>query len=173
MIKLILKYSGRGFTLIELMVVIAIIGLLSSVILSSLVNARLKGRDSKIKQQLTQMRNLIELDYSETNPATFANLQTGIWYSSVAQCSATTFAAPYGTKAQEICQAIVNNSSSNYPGGYGMFYIGNSKSVSTNYSIMAFLPYKKTYYCVGNSGLVSDTNNAGSPWNENGCYSNP
>jgi prepilin-type N-terminal cleavage/methylation domain-containing protein len=163
----------RGFTLIELMVVIAIIGLLSSVIISSLVTARLKGRDSKLKQEVTQMRNLIELDYTEVSPSSFANLQTGTWYSSAAQCNAATFAGAYATKAKDICLAIVANSSSNFPGGYGMLYIGNSVSVSNNYSIMVFLPYKNTFYCVGNGGVNSDTNSAGAPWSQSGCYANP
>lgn len=165
--------SYRGFTLIELMVVIAIIGLLSSVILASLVSARLKGRDSKIKQQLTQMRNIIELDYTEVNPGSFTNLQTGTWYSTAAQCNAATFAGNYATKAREICLAIVGASSNSFPGGTGMFYVGNSISVSTSYSIMAFLPYKNTFYCVGSGGLVSDTNAAGAPWTQSGCYANP
>ena len=46
----------QGFTLIELMVVISIISLLSSVILASVSNVRKKAQDTKIKTQLTQMQ---------------------------------------------------------------------------------------------------------------------
>jgi len=37
----------RGFTLMELLVVLAIVGLLSSISITSLVNARIEARDSK------------------------------------------------------------------------------------------------------------------------------
>lgn len=50
-----------GFTLIELMVVIAIIGVLSSVVLSSLNSARAKARDSARQADLNQIRLAFEL----------------------------------------------------------------------------------------------------------------
>lgn len=50
-----------GFTLIELLVVIAIIGLLASVILASLKSAKERAYDVKIKNDITQVRNALEL----------------------------------------------------------------------------------------------------------------
>ena len=44
--------SSKGFTLIELLVVISIIGVLSTVVLSSLASAKLKGYDARRKQDL-------------------------------------------------------------------------------------------------------------------------
>ncbi|MEZ4180110.1 MAG: type II secretion system protein [Candidatus Doudnabacteria bacterium] len=51
-----MKQNQKGFTLIELMVIIAIIGLLSSVITVALSRARIKGRDSK---RLADTRQII------------------------------------------------------------------------------------------------------------------
>ena len=53
--------SKRGFTIIELLVVITIIGLLATVVLAGLTSARQKGRDARRMGDLKQMSNAIAL----------------------------------------------------------------------------------------------------------------
>lgn len=74
--------NKKGFTLIELLVVISIIGLLSSIVLASLANAKQKGNDSKVQQELTQIRNAMEL-YR-------ANSSTGIYPTDMIQLTGAT-----------------------------------------------------------------------------------
>jgi len=64
-----MKISTRGFTLIEMLVVVGIIGILSSVILTALGPARDKAKDSRIIQQMNQARALAETVYNGTYDA--------------------------------------------------------------------------------------------------------
>jgi prepilin-type N-terminal cleavage/methylation domain-containing protein len=63
----------KGFTLIELMVVIAIIGVLSSIVVGSINNSRAKARDASRITALRQIYNALELyasDHSGAYPST-------------------------------------------------------------------------------------------------------
>jgi prepilin-type N-terminal cleavage/methylation domain-containing protein len=56
--------SGAGFTLIEMLVVVAIIGLLSSVILVGLGDVRQEARDTRRVADIRQIQNQLEIYYS-------------------------------------------------------------------------------------------------------------
>ena len=60
-------YGNRGFTLIELLVVIAIIRVLSSIVLASLNQARSKGANAAIKQNMSNIRAQAEIYYDTNN----------------------------------------------------------------------------------------------------------
>ncbi len=55
------KNRNLGFTLIEILVVVAIIGMISAVVMVSLRTARAKGRDAKRKSDLVQLQKALEL----------------------------------------------------------------------------------------------------------------
>jgi prepilin-type N-terminal cleavage/methylation domain-containing protein len=61
-----LFHKTEGFTLIEMLVVVAVIGLLSSVILTALGPAKDKAKDSRIIQEVNQVRALAETFYTGT-----------------------------------------------------------------------------------------------------------
>lgn len=56
--------KNKGFTVLELLVVVAIIGILSAIIMASLNSSRSKGRDAKRIEELRQMVNALELYYN-------------------------------------------------------------------------------------------------------------
>jgi len=61
------RHSSPGFTLLELLVVISIIGLLSSFLVASLSQARAKARDTRRKAELRSMQTALELYFNDNN----------------------------------------------------------------------------------------------------------
>jgi prepilin-type N-terminal cleavage/methylation domain-containing protein len=59
--------SQRGFTLIEILIVISIIGILASIVLVNLGGFRAKGRDARRIADLKTLQNTLELYYSSNN----------------------------------------------------------------------------------------------------------
>ena len=60
----ILNKSGAGFTLVELLAVIAIIGVLAAIVLVRTGSVRKEGRDAAVKVALREVRNAAELHYN-------------------------------------------------------------------------------------------------------------
>lgn len=60
-----MKKNKTGFTLIELLIVISIIGVLSSVVISSLKTAREKARDAQRLSDVKQIQTALEMFYNE------------------------------------------------------------------------------------------------------------
>ncbi len=75
------RRAQRGFTLIELMIVVAIIAVLASILIPNFLNARAQAQTSACMANLNQIATAAELYYSDHNfyPANGAVTQGGIF----------------------------------------------------------------------------------------------
>ncbi|MFH0806246.1 MAG: prepilin-type N-terminal cleavage/methylation domain-containing protein [Candidatus Brennerbacteria bacterium] len=64
-----MKNNQKGFTLIEMLVVVAIVGLLSSVVVVGVGGAREKARDAKRVADIRQIQTYLEAEYDNGYPA--------------------------------------------------------------------------------------------------------
>lgn len=58
--------KNKGFTIIELLVVVAIIGLLAVIVLAALSTSKEKGVDASRKRALHEIHNALELFYTDS-----------------------------------------------------------------------------------------------------------
>ena len=72
---------SRGFTLIELMIVVAIIGILAAIAIPKFANLVTKSKESAVKGSLGSLRSAVSIYYSDTEgifPASAAALSTAL-----------------------------------------------------------------------------------------------
>lgn len=178
-----MQKSRNGFTILELLVVIAVIGILTAVVLTITNTSRAKAKDRVITTEMKQFEILLSLEYSENK--SYAKLQTtgGSFISQTWACDPAFPPPPTGSKyykeARAICKTIVANSPANNGGTHG--FLADTVRLVINrqgfkqdqkYSIMAVLnqgPYDTNYLCIGSSGTSIDQGYL----KGTGCWGNP
>jgi len=73
----ILNKKNQGFTLIEVLVVIAIIGILAGIIIFSLKETKDKAKDARIIDEMSQIRSVANMHYND-NSYSFNGFSCGV-----------------------------------------------------------------------------------------------
>lgn len=126
--------NKKGFTIIELLIVIAIIGLLATISMVALNGARLKGRDAKRVGDIRQVQTALELYFNDQNsyPVTATTLTLGSASARVLCDTVAGFQAD-AVGCNKIYMGIVPTNPA--PGGVAYSYSGASLSYSIGFSL--------------------------------------
>lgn len=142
-------HQKQGFTLVELLVVVAIIGLLASILIANLNVGRSKAKNNVIKENTYSLKLAAELEYDENNSYEGVCLESPDYDISNAA----------GTNFLRIRTAINNN---------GGTTTGNCYDSATKWCAeVTDMPYNSEDWCVDSAGYAGSTDNCGTGTGDN------
>jgi len=143
-------YQKQGFTLVELLVVVAIIALLASILIANINTGRSKAKNNVIKENTYSLKLAAELTYDENNS-----------YEAVCTETGDSPANDIGSSGNflRIRTAINNN---------GGTTTGNCYDSATKWCAEATdMPYNSEDWCVDSAGYAGSTDNCGTGTGDN------
>lgn len=125
-----------GFTILELLVVVAIIAILAAISMAAISSSQNKSKNSKIKSQIANLRRVTEVYYA-SNSNTYG--------SSASNCTSGMFADTASDVAKFVTTA-------NYPSGTTL----SCRASSTAWAVSSTL-FGGGYWCTDSTGANKQT----------------
>ena len=173
------RKASRGFTLIELMVVIVIIGILVAIALPNFIGAQDRAKISSVKANMHTFQTMIEtygVDWGGQYPNTYASIQS----EAIARDYTKNYANPFtgqtlslqnNTNCLRLAEVVtggggtpssyIDNSAYGGPGGAACVgqVIYRRSVVASNYGLYAIYGLDKTAIWIKDKGKVFELTN--------------
>ncbi len=137
-----------GFTLIELIVVITIIGILSVIVLPNLTSVRGRGQDAAVKEQMTQFRATAAMYYDDNYGYTTSGQAATVG----PQACLPTSGWPAGSvfTSSDFSKVItgIQSNAASMPN----CYLGSNTVKSQSWAMVAKLRSNTGFWCVDSAG---------------------
>lgn len=170
------KQAASGFTLVELLIVIAIIGILASVVLVSLSSARLRARDANAIAVARSMMTAI-IASSGNNPTELNTQYQGAWIHDRANCATrinamSTSDTSLKNSLISACEKLIDTIG--HSGNHDIYLHRSSTATNKQYSVMVRRPSNLSHFICVSEYM---NNSVGSPhiggsWMSPGCAYN-
>lgn len=148
-----LKRKESGFTIVELLIVIVVIGILAAIVVTTFTGVQKKGRDADRKSDVNAIYSQVEVYFAENAKyPTLANLQDATWRSAnVKGLSSAAITAPGQTEDADGTLVASNGTINDYQYTVTPSGCDNTATDCTGFTLTSVLESGGTFVKTGSN----------------------